>query len=296
MQNKAFSVVIVCHNERDYLQRTLHSLSSELPVRAEIIIVDDQSNDGSCDFLLDSGDRYRNVKRIRSPYRLGVSGARNFGAAHARGDILVFSDAHVEAEAGWVRQIAAALADPAVGAVVPAITGLDDPDSGEGFGMRFANEGLDVEWLGRAADEPYAIPLTCGCFLAMRRKVFEELDGFDRGMILYGSEDIEFSLHLWLRGYECRVLPGVTIAHRFAPTFQYRVDWEPLYNRLRMGLVHLGPQRCTQLLTQAQGDAQITHVWERLLNSDVWMRRNMICRARRHDDDWYFERFPLGSA
>jgi hypothetical protein len=27
--------------------------------------------------------------------------------------------------------------------------------------------------------------------------------------------------------------------------------------------------------------------------SDVWARRDRVRATRRHDDDWYFERFPM---
>ena len=294
-QGKTISIVIVCHNEKKYLRRTLQSLTNGLPPRAEIVVVDDQSTDGSCEFLLDEQKPYRNVTVVRSPSRLGVSGARNFGAAHSRGEILVFSDAHVEVPRGWVKQFVEALAEPCVGAIVPAVTGLDDPDSAQGYGMRFSNETLDVEWLGKTGDEPYPIPLMCGCFMAIRREVFDELNGFDRGMALWGSEDLELSLHLWLRGYECRVLPQVTIAHRFTEAFQYPVNWEPLYNRLRVAVVHLGAERCFHVLSHSQTDVHIGLAWDRLVNSDVWVRRNAIQLARCHDDDWYFRRFDSSS-
>jgi GT2 family glycosyltransferase len=295
VQGKTISIVIVCHNEKNYLRRTVQSLTNGLPPRAEIVIVDDQSTDGSCDFLLGEDSPYRNVIVVRSPSRLGVSGARNFGAAHSRGEILVFSDAHVEVPRGWTKQVVEALAEPAVGAVVPAVTGLDDPDSAQGYGMRFSNETLDVEWLGKTGEKPYPVPLMCGCFMAVRREVFDELNGFDRGMALWGSEDLELSLHLWLRGYECLVLPQVTIAHRFTEAFQYPVNWEPLYNRLRVAVVHLGAERCFRVLSHSQSDAHIGFAWDHLVSSDVWARRNAIRLARRHDDDWYFQRFESSS-
>jgi len=47
-------------------------------------------------------------------------------------------------------------------------------------------------------------------------------------MALWGSEDLELSLDLWLRGYEGLVLPVITIAHCFTEAFQYPVNWESL--------------------------------------------------------------------
>lgn len=292
-RHEPLSIVIVCHNEKDYLARTINSFRLNTSPSTEIIVVDDQSTDGSCDFLYENHASSTNIKVLRSTERLGVSRARNFGAAHARGHIFVFSDAHVEVPSNWRAPLLTALQSPTVGAVAPAISGLDDPHSASGYGMRFTNAALGVEWLGKLGDHPYPIPLMCGCFFAIRRSIFEQLNGFDSGMTLYGSEDLELSLHLWLRGYECRVVPNVTVAHRFAETFRYRVEWEPLYNRLRMGVVHFGPERCFRLLTENQDDYYIEPVWNALVQSDVWDRRHTLNSMRQHDDTWYFERFPV---
>ena len=54
----------------------------------EIIVVDDQSTDGSCDRLPLS------VGRIRSNKRLGCSGSRYLGAKYAIGDVIMLTDSH----------------------------------------------------------------------------------------------------------------------------------------------------------------------------------------------------------
>ena len=291
----SLSVIVVCHNEKEYLERTVMSLHQGLPPSSEVLVVDDQSTDGCCDGLL-RDPVWKGVRGVRTPERLGVSRARNFGAAQSRGDIVVFSDAHCEAPAGWAEAVVEALRDPVVGAVTPAISVLDDTDGGQGFGMRFISTGFDVDWIGQTGEEPYAVPLVCGCFVALRREVFERVGGFDPGMLLWGSEDLELSMHLWLRGYECRVLPGLAVAHRFSNGFRYPVHWEPLYNRLRMGLVHLGARRCLELMSHNQDDVHLSAVWDRLASSDVWMRKAAIQQARVHDDEWFFDRFPISAA
>jgi polypeptide N-acetylgalactosaminyltransferase len=100
---------------------------------------------------------------------------------------------------------------------------LDD-DSSVGFGMRWKNAALDVEWLPRERDEPYAFPIVCGCFMAMRREVFEQTGGFDPGLILSGGGEMELCFRLWALGYECRIAPRTRVAHLFRPRFPYAVD------------------------------------------------------------------------
>lgn len=293
VQQETISIVIVCHNEEGYLKRTVDSLLANLPRRTEVIVVDDQSTDQCCSFLSGSDSQYIQIRLVRSKSRLGVSGARNLGARHARGQILVFCDAHVEVPPGWSEPLLRALTDPMAGAVMPAIGILDSEDDARGYGMKFSNDKLDVEWLHRMGEGPYPVPLLCGCFLAMRRQVYQDLKGFDPGMLVYGEEDIELSLHLWLQGYECRVVPEVVIAHRFSPQFRYPVDWEPLYNLLRMGVVHLGQERFFRLIAGLADQPQLGLAWGTLAGSDVWARREELRVTRRLDDDWYFQKFAI---
>ena len=84
-----------------------------------------------------------------------------------------------------------------------------------GYGQKWRDASLAVEWLGRQGGAPYPVPLLCGCFLAMRRDVFAEVGGFDAGMVLWGAEDSELSIRLWTLGYECWVAPAGRSAARF---------------------------------------------------------------------------------
>ena len=41
------------------------------------------------------------VKIMRAPKRLGLIAAKNYGGRAATGDVVVFLDAHIEANVGW---------------------------------------------------------------------------------------------------------------------------------------------------------------------------------------------------
>ena len=91
-QSLIVSLIVVSHNEGEWLRKTVNSLAKTIPLRAEIIVVDDKSSDGSIERLV---PRSR-VKVLRPTRRLGAARARNFGARRARGRLLVFCDAHIE--------------------------------------------------------------------------------------------------------------------------------------------------------------------------------------------------------
>jgi glycosyltransferase involved in cell wall biosynthesis len=287
----SLSVVIISLNEGESLRRTVDNLLAGLPSQSEIIVVDDSSTDGSAGFL---SDGYPGVTLLRPPERLGVSRARNFGARHAHGDVLVFSDAHVCAPAGWSEPLLEVLARPEVGAVAPAI-GVMRSAAGEsvGYGQKWCDASLSVGWLGRQGSTPYPVPLLCGCFLALRRDVFTEVGGFDSGMVLWGAEDSELSIRLWTLGYECWVVPELDVQHAFRARFPYEVKWEPvLHNRFRLASIHFGPRRLLRVVERLKQYDEFAAASVRLLTGDLAARASTLRSLRRYDDDWFFSRFP----
>ncbi|CAF1235950.1 unnamed protein product, partial [Rotaria sordida] len=105
------SVVIVFKNERwSPVLRTVYSVlnRSLKHLLKEVILVDDQSDIEEMGQRLDDyceeyfGDF---VRILRAPARLGLIKAKNYGARNATGDVVVFLDAHCEANAGWLEPI-----------------------------------------------------------------------------------------------------------------------------------------------------------------------------------------------
>jgi glycosyltransferase involved in cell wall biosynthesis len=86
------SVVIPSFNRRGILSRALRSVLAQSVAPLEIIVVDDGSTDGTPDLL---AREFPDVCLIRQQ-RLGASGARNAGVAHATGDWIAFLDSDDE--------------------------------------------------------------------------------------------------------------------------------------------------------------------------------------------------------
>src|SRR5215813_3850816 len=91
------SVVIITRNEGAELKTTVDNVIRTVPASdREIVVVDDGSHDGSSDCLRD----YPEVQLLRTN-ALGVARARNHGASHATGNVIIFSDAHMRLPADW---------------------------------------------------------------------------------------------------------------------------------------------------------------------------------------------------
>ena len=290
------SVVVVSHNEGEYLGRTVESLLASLPAGGEIIVVDDGSTDGSTDCLMHSDER---VSVLWPAERLGVQGSRNYGASHARGEVIVISDGHIEVPADWAPRLLEVLARGEVGAVGPVISNLHNRGS-KGYGFRWRDAtSLAWQWLGRQGDDPYPVPMLGGAFLAMRREVFVAIGGWDPGMIMWGMGDPELGIRLWLLGYECWLVPTVDVAHLFRPrdpaTYpSYVRDWVAvLHNQLRLAVVHFGSERIQRVIEHRAHDKAFPEAFARLATGDAWMRRSEIHQVRWHDDDWFFRKFNI---
>ena len=94
------SVIIPIYNEEKVIGNCLASLAKQI-IKAEIIVVDDGSTDGSAKFAT-----YRQTHQ-------GPGAARNLGASKAKGDILVFVDADMEFEPDFIEKL-----------VVPIVSGI----------------------------------------------------------------------------------------------------------------------------------------------------------------------------
>jgi dolichol-phosphate mannosyltransferase len=92
------SIVIPTYNERENLPelfRRIHEALSKQGMKYEIIIVDDNSPDGTADLAEELSNNYR-VKVVRRPGKLGLSSAVLDGVKVAEGDVVAVMDADLQ--------------------------------------------------------------------------------------------------------------------------------------------------------------------------------------------------------
>jgi glycosyltransferase involved in cell wall biosynthesis len=281
--------VVIATRDEPRLEKTVEGFLRELPDKGEVIVVDDASRSEATVSAVAVDQR---VRMHRSSTRLGVARARNTGARLAVGDLLVFADAHVDVRPGWL-SLLDHLNDPGVGAAGPTL--VDGPSLILCRGERLVDLTLNTEWLEMRGDLPYVVPLLPGFFLAARRQVFVNVGGFDSGMVGWGIEDIEFSMHLGTLGYRCMLVPEVEVVHAPVSTPDYHDEWAPaLQNILRLGHVHFSHRRIKELHDGLKGYEAFDQALRAVAASNVDRRRAAVQRARRFDDDWFFALSGVG--
>ncbi len=184
------SIVLAVHNGEQHLERKLANLL-ELdypPDLMEIVLVSDGSTDRTLEIARGVTDP--RVRVLELPARRGKPGALNAAVEQARSEIIVFNDVRQTLARDAVRQLAANLCDPAVGAV-----------TGEVF---LANEQLRPQlslyyryehWMRRKESVIHSMIGSSGAFSAIRRSLFRPLP---EGVIL---DDIYTPMQILLRGY-----------------------------------------------------------------------------------------------
>jgi GT2 family glycosyltransferase len=288
------SVIAPTYNEGGWIRRTVdtvldHSQGWEI----EVIVVDDGSTDGSCDFLRPGGPSYSAVRLIEGG-GLGVAGARNRGAAAASGDVLVFLDAHVLPDTGWIEELTGILRDPTVGLAGLGVRDIENPSS-VGYAYTFANEYLGAGWAEPSADEPFESPAVSGCCIGVRRDRFEEIGGFESSYVRWGIEEMELGLRTWYLGYRCVVSPRVQVGHYFKhdKPRNFDLSWEEYdANLLRCALTYFSGQRLETILNGVRQRGSFDHAWAEVAGDPLfWGRREALRGRFRRDEAWYFHRF-----
>jgi GT2 family glycosyltransferase len=202
-QLPSISVIVPVHNRLSELAECLESLRSCRTEDCELILVDDASTGDVRKIAECYGASY-----FRRQRRQGPAAARNFGAHHAMGEILVFVDADVVVSANTVRIIRREFErHPGLAALFGSYD--DEPRCSDFFSL-FKNL---LHHHVHQASKSEAVTFWSGCG-AIRKRIFETMGGFNAVQYPTASiEDIEFGLRLIQQRQEVRLVKDLRVKH-----------------------------------------------------------------------------------
>jgi GT2 family glycosyltransferase len=203
------SVIILNYNVRFFLEQCVASVQEALSnIEGEIIVVDNDSSDDSCEMIK---SRFPNVKLIKNNSNLGFPKGNNIGVAQAKGDyICILNPDTVVAEDTFDRILAFAEKQENLGIVgCKLIDGSGNflPESKRGiptpfvaltkiFGLYklFPNWELFNRYYAQhlSENETGKVDILVGAFMIMKRNLYNEIGGFDENCFMY-SDDIDLS-------------------------------------------------------------------------------------------------------
>lgn len=196
------SVIIPTYNEEKVIGECLELLSKQSYTDMEIIVVDDGSTDKTVNVLSELKIKNLKFKIVRGAHR-GAGAARNLGAQHVSGGILVF----VDADMIFDKEFIANLIKPIIqGKVIGTFSKDEFLANKENVWARCwnINRGLPPTKM-----HPENYPNTQKVFRAILKKEFEKAGGFDEKAGY--TDDWTLSEKL---GVEAVAAPGAVFYHK----------------------------------------------------------------------------------
>lgn len=232
------SFVIPAKNEFPQIVWTIHSIIEAMPKNHdyEIILVNDASEDKTATYWGQSPHGFRglvargklkiinvdpNLRTVGGTAGVGCWKARTLGFNEVKGDITIFSDAHVIVHKNTIQQLVDCIEGGANLVHTPVATLGDDPANPyKGYAYKLC---LQSKFWGEYTnrnlkDEPYTVAMGGFAFCGGQTRFLRELglwhDGF-RGSYSGGEQYID--LKTWLLGGKVWIEPNALVFHSSIP-------------------------------------------------------------------------------
>ena len=247
------TVIIVSYNTRDLTLKCLETLHANTrEARFRTVVLDNASADGSADAIAAA---FPQVELIRSEENLGFARANNVVAARATTEWLLLLNPDTEVHDGAVdRLLAFARAHPEAGitggrTVFPdgrlniascwsRITPWSVTCNALGLSSVFPGTTLfNPEGIGGwKRDSVRQVDIVVGCFMMLRRALWDELGGFNLKYFMYG-EEADLCLRARRLGYRPMITPEAEIMHLVGASSKAQARKYSMIAKARMTLI-----------------------------------------------------------
>lgn len=259
------SIVTVTYRSRRHIGDCLRALDRATSGdRPEIIVVDNDSPDGTADFVAELAPA---VRLIRNQVNRGFAAACNQGAAIAGGEYLLFLNPDTLVQPRAIdRAVALLRAEPTIAATGCQLLYTDGSFQHSAFRFptaaqtaidffpvhhRLADSRLNGRYPRSAYRRPFPIDHPLGAFLLIRRSAWDQVGPLDEAYFMY-VEEIDWCRRAKQAGWSIYCEPRATVIHHSgASTRQVRA---PMLVQLYRSRLHYFAKFCSpveQLLHRA---------------------------------------------
>ena len=228
------SVVIINHNGIAFVEDCLKSVLSNNYPSFEVIFVDNNSTDGSLEFVKQNFSQDHRLKTIENKASLGPAVGRNKGIAIAKGKYVAFLDNDTEADPAWLSELVKVFeSDPEIGAAQIKLLKTEPRDTFDYAGDYLTPLGFLSE-RARGAKDIGQFDYVCDIFsaksaaMAIRKDVLDKIGGFDEDFYMY-LEETDICWRVWLSGYRVVFSPKSIVYHAYGTKKKLQSRYYPNY-------------------------------------------------------------------
>lgn len=218
------SIIILTYNGLSLTRQLLNSLKNNVDIKNnEVIVVDNASMDNT---VAELKKEYDWIQLIENEANIGFGAANNLAAKTARGEILLFLNNDVIVEDDFITPVVQKLSNDIIGTLGPKILNPDHTfQLSAGSFPSVPNEIIDkfiykyyrrFGWLLKNVESKFSkekpVDWITGACLFIKRKVFNEIGGFDERYFMY-FEDKDLCKRVRDIGYDVVYFPAVEIVH-----------------------------------------------------------------------------------
>lgn len=205
----AVSVVIVNCNGKDYVDKCVKSIINSNSKDYQIVVVDNGSKDGSVALLKDNySSLNEKLAVVALSKNFGPARARNEGMKLADSDYVCFLDNDTEVHPDWaIEAIKEFQEDEKIGIIQCKLVLAKERDRLDYVGEYLGQNGFLVQRAPGGEidtgqyDKNVEILAAKSAGMFIRKKVFDEIGGFDDDYFIY-VEETDLGWRSWLLGYK----------------------------------------------------------------------------------------------
>lgn len=249
------SVNIVNYNGKRFLPDFFDSLFKQTYKNFEVIFVDNNSTDGSVDYVRHN---YSQVRIIENKDNSGYAEGNNIGYKNSRGEFILIINNDTILKEDLIEKMLKAFDEiPDLGAVQPMVRLMNEKEKLDACGSFWTNTGFNYHYgiYKKASLSIYnnSFPVygIKGMCMMIPRKVIEKTGLFDSDFWCY-FEETDFCHRVWLAGYECWYYPETFIYHHMGGTSKKKsshfIQYHSFKNRLCSYLKNLGSVEMIKVL------------------------------------------------
>jgi len=195
------SVVIISYNRIDKIREALTELRKQYFHDFEVIVVDNNSHDGSPQLI---EEEFTEVKLIKLPHNIGIA-ARNRGIEISRGEFIVLMDDDAVLEKDWIENaLKHFYKEPSLCILASKVLNYD---SREIWGWVY-EEDVNI-----FADKQFEVFGFVACAAAIRKSALDKAGLFSEELFIYWDED-DLSIRIIDSGYKIWYCPDLIAYHK----------------------------------------------------------------------------------